>query len=160
MSMFDPNAFLDLEITEAFERRPALPVRDYPTLIQEVAARQWTSKDKYNDNGTLKSGVAYDLTLVVQVPMDIKEQIGLKTDTLTIKDSVMVDLNANGGLDTSPGANRQLRNYREALDMNKPGQAFRAREMAGRMVLLRIKHEEYPVGSGNLQEKPASVAKI
>ena len=44
--------------------------------------------------------------------------------------------------------------------MNKPGQAFRAREMAGRMVLLRIKHEEYPVGSGNLQEKPASVAKI
>lgn len=160
MSMFDPNAFLDLEITEAFERRPALPVRDYPTLIQEVAARQWTSKDKYNDNGTLKSGVAYDLTLVVQVPLDIKEQIGLKTDTLTIKDSVMVDLNANGGLDTSPGANRQLRNYREALDMNKPGQAFRAREMAGRMVLLRIKHEEYPVGSGNLQEKPASVAKI
>lgn len=160
MSMFDPNAFLDLEITEAFERRPALPVRDYPTLIQEVTARQWTSKDKYNDNGTLKSGVAYDLTLVVQVPLDIKEQIGLKTDTLTIKDSVMVDLNANGGLDTSPGANRQLRNYREALDMNKPGQAFRAREMAGRMVLLRIKHEEYPVGSGNLQEKPASVAKI
>lgn len=160
MSMFDPNAFLDLEITEAFERRPALPVRDYPTLIQEVAARQWTSKDKYNDNGTLKSGVAYDLTLVLQVPLDIKEQIGLKTDTLTIKDSVMVDLNANGGLDTSPGANRQLRNYREALDMNKPGQAFRAREMAGRMVLLRIKHEEYPVGSGNLQEKPASVAKI
>ena len=160
MSMFDPNAFLDLEITEAFERRPALPVRDYPTLIQEVTARQWTSKDKYNDNGTLKSGVAYDLTLVVQVHLDIKEQIGLKTDTLTIKDSVMVDLNANGGLDTSPGANRQLRNYREALDMNKPGQAFRAREMAGRMVLLRIKHEEYPVGSGNLQEKPASVAKI
>ena len=160
MSMFDPNAFLDLEITEAFERRPALPVRDYPTLIQEVTARQWTSKDKYNDNGTLKSGVAYDLTLVLQVPLDIKEQIGLKTDTLTIKDSVMVDLNANGGLDTSPGANRQLRNYREALDMNKPGQAFRAREMAGRMVLLRIKHEEYPVGSGNLQEKPASVAKI
>ena len=97
MSMFDPNAFLDLEITEAFERRPALPVRDYPTLIQEVTARQWTSKDKYNDNGTLKSGVAYDLTLVVQVPLDIKEQIGLKTDTLTIKDSVMVDLNANGG---------------------------------------------------------------
>lgn len=160
MSMFDPNAFLDLEITEAFERRPALPVRDYPTLIQEVTARQWTSKDKYNDNGTLKSGVAYDLTLVLQVPLDIKEQIGLKTDTLTIKDSVMVDLNANGGLDTAPGANRQLRNYREALDMNKPGQAFRAREMAGRMVLLRIKHEEYPVGSGNLQEKPASVAKI
>ena len=160
MSMFDPNAFLDLAITEAFERRPALPVRDYPTLIQEVTARQWTSKDKYNDNGTLKSGVAYDLTLVVQVPLDIKEQIGLKTDTLTIKDSVMVDLNANGGLDTSPGANRQLRNYREALDMNKPGQAFRAREMAGRMVLLRIKHEEYPIGSGNLQEKPASVAKI
>ena len=160
MSMFDPNAFLDLEITEAFERRPALPVRDYPTLIQEVTARQWTSKDKYNDNGTLKSGVAYDLTLVVQVPLDIKEQIGLKTDTLTIKDSVMVDLNANGGLDTSPGANRQLRNYREALDMNKPGVSFRAREMAGRMVLLRIKHEEYPVGSGNLQEKPASVAKI
>lgn len=161
MSMnFDPQAFLDLPVEEAFERRPPIPAKDYPAIIQDVQARQWQSKDKYNADGTPKAGIAYDVTLSLQIPLDIRESLGLKADTLTLKDSIMLDLNDQGGLDTSPGANRQLRNYREALDMNKPGVAFRAREMAGRMILVRVKHEEYPAGTGNIQERPNGVAKI
>ena len=157
---FDPQAFLDLPVDEAFERRPPIPAKDYTAIIQDVQARQWQSKDKYNADGTPKSGIAYDVTLSLQIPLDVREMTGLKTDTLTLKDSIMLDLNDQGGIDTSAGANRQLRNYREALDMNKPGVAFRAREMTGRMLLVRVKHEEYPVGSGNMQEKPAAVAKL
>jgi hypothetical protein len=158
MSMqFDPQAFLDLPVEEAFERRPPLPVKDYPAQIQDVTARQWQSKDKYNNDGSPKAGIAYDVALQIQIPLDVKEMLGLKTETLQIKDSIMLDLNDQGGLATEPGANRQLRQYREALDMNKPGQAFRARDMIGRMVLLRIKHEEY---QGNIQERPAGVTKL
>lgn len=154
---FDPQAFLDLPVDQAFERRPPLPVKDYPAQIQDVNARQWQSKEKFNNDGSPKTGIAYDVTLVVNIPLDIKDQLGLKTDTLTMKDSIMLDLNDQGGLATEPGSNRQLRQYREALDMNKPGQVFRARDMIGRMVLLRIKHEEY---QGNIQERPAGVSKL
>lgn len=154
---FDPSAFLDLPVDQAFERRPPLPVKDYPAIIQDVTARQWQSKDKYNADGSPKTGIAYDVSLSLQIPLDVKDQLGLKTDTLTLKDSIMLDLNDQGGLSTEPGANRQLRQYREALDMNKPGVAFRARDMIGRMVLVRIKHEEY---QGNIQERPAGVAKL
>lgn len=154
---FDPQAFLDLPVDQAFERRPPLPCKDYPAQIQDVNARQWQSKEKFNNDGSPKAGIAYDVTLVVNIPLDVKDQLGLKTDTLTMKDSIMLDLNDQGGLATEPGSNRQLRQYREALDMNKPGQVFRARDMIGRMVLLRIKHEEY---QGNIQERPAGVSKL
>lgn len=154
---FDPQAFLDLPIDQAFERRPPLPVKDYPAIIQDVTARPWQSKDKYNADGSPKAGIAYDVSLQVQIPLDVKDQLGLKTETMQMKDSIMLDLNEQGGLSTEPGANRQLRQYREALDMNKPGVTFRARDMIGRTVLLRIKHEEY---QGNIQERPAGVSKL
>jgi hypothetical protein len=157
LSTFDPQAFLDMPVDVAFERRNPLPAKDYPAQINDVQARPWQSKDKYNNDGTLKSGLAYDITLSVQIPLDVKEACGLKTDTLTLKDSIMLDLNENGGLATEKGTNNQLRAYREALDMNKPGVTFRAREMTGRMLLVRIKHEEY---QGNIQERVGGVARL
>lgn len=154
---FDPNAFLDLPIEEAFERRNPLPAKDYVSVIKEVTVRQWSSKDKYNEDGTLKSGVAYDVMHSIQIPQDLRESLGYDKDSLDIKDSIMVDLNAQGGLDTAKGKNGAMRRYREALDMNKAGETFRPRSMAGRMCLVRIKHEEY---QGNLQERIDGVAKL
>ena len=89
--------------------------------------------------------------------LDIREASGITNEELTVKDSIMLDMNPQGGLAAEPGANRQLRNYREALDMNKPGVTFRAREMVGRMVLVKIKHEDY---QGTPQERVASVAAL
>lgn len=154
---FDPNAFLDLAIDTPFERRNPLPAGDYPATIREVGVRQWQSKDKYDDSGNLKSGIVYDVALTLHIPLDVKERLKYTTDELQLKDSIMVDLNAQGGLDTAPGRNGSMRRYREALDMNKPGTAFRPREMAGRMVLVRVKHEEY---LGNIQERVDGVAKM
>ena len=154
---FDPNAFLDLPIDQAFERRTPLPAKDYVAQINEVTVRQWQSKDKYNEDGTLKSGVAYDVILDVQIPEDLRESLKYEKNSITMKDSIMVDLNAQGGLDTSPGKNGAMRRYREALDMNKPGEIFRPRNMAGRMLLVRIGHEEY---QGNIQERVTGVARL
>ncbi|MCE5191513.1 MAG: hypothetical protein LLG08_07130 [Actinomycetia bacterium] len=161
MSFFDPNAYLDLEITESFEKRPLVPASDFPSEIQEIIPREWASKDKVNADGSPKKGIMYEIKHNVLIPEDVKAAVGLKPDfKLVLTDYVMVDRNEQGGLDSSPGANRQLRAYREALDMNKPGVAFRPREMAGRIVLIRLKHEEYPIGSGNFSEKINGVAAV
>lgn len=154
---FDPNAFLDLPIDTAFERRLPFPAKDYVSVIKEVTVRQWTSKDKYDDQGNLKSGVAYDVVHSLQIPEDLRAQLNYTKDSFDIKDSIMVDLNAQGGLDTAPGKNGAMRRYREALDMNKPGEVFRPRSMAGRMLLVRIGHEEY---QGNIQERVTGVARL
>jgi len=157
---FDPIAFLDMPIDQPLERRPPLPARDYTAVIQSVSTRRWASKDKYDDTGNLKSGIAIDLELAIQIPQEIKEAVGIDKDSMVLKDSIMLDLNAQGGIDTSKGKNNALRRYREALDMNKAGETFKIAAMAGRLLLARVKHEEYPAGSGNLLEKIDSVAKL
>lgn len=156
-SHFDPTAFLDMPVDQEFTRRPPIPAIDYPATISDLSAREWKSDKKFNADGTPKTGIAYDVALTLEIPLDIRESLGLKTETLQLKDSIMLDLNDQGGMSTEPGANRQLRNYREALDMNKPGQVFRAREMIGRRLLVKIKHEEY---QGNIQERPAGVSAL
>ncbi len=41
--------------------------------------------------------------------------------------------------------------------MNKPGVPFRARDMIGKMLTVRVKHEDY---QGNIQERVGGVAKL
>jgi hypothetical protein len=157
---FDPIAFLDMPIDQVLERRAPLPARDYVAVIQSINTRRWSSKDKYDDSGNLKAGIAIDVELAVQIPQEIKEAAGLDKDSMVLKDSIMLDLNAQGGIDTSKGKNNALRRYREALDMNKPGETFKIAAMAGRMLLARVTHEEYPAGSGNLLEKIGTISKL
>lgn len=152
---FDPTAFLDMPVDQEFTKRPPIPAMDYPATISDITAREWQSKDKYDAQGNLKKGIAYDVALTLEIPLSIREATGIKSETLQLKDSIMLDLNDQGGLSTETGANRQLRNYREALDMNKPGVVFRAREMIGRRLLVKVKHEDY---QGNIQERPAGVS--
>ena len=56
MSQFDPQAFLDVSMEEALEKREVLPVGDYTAIIGEVSARAWTGK-----KDPTKSGIAWDL---------------------------------------------------------------------------------------------------
>lgn len=153
MSMFDAQSFLDATIDTALEKRDPLPTtREYQAVIGELTSRNWQSKD-----GT-KEGVAFDVPLMVSVPVDLQESGGLPP-TLNLRDGIMLDLTPAGAIDTAKGKNGKLRQYRDALDMNKPGEPFNPRNMQGRVVLVRIKHEEYPEGSGNLQERPVAVAR-
>lgn len=157
--IFDPAQFLDMPVDAPLERRPPLPLQDYTATIQELTAGKWQSKDKYNSDGSLKSGVKYDVKLQLEIPQDVQEKLGITLPTFMLNDGIMLELNEAGGIDTGVGKNRQLRNYREALDMNKVGESFRASNMVGRMLKVRIKHEIYPEGSDNIMEKVAGVAK-
>ena len=157
MQAFDPQAFLDLPVEAPLVKRPPIPAGDYTATIKDVTARPWQSKDKTNPDGSPKSGIAYDVALTIEVPEAARALVGLDSPTLELKDSIMLELNSAGMVDQSPGKNGALRRYREALDMNKPGETFRARSMVGRMLTVRIIHEEY---NGDLFERVRGVAKI
>lgn len=147
---FDPQAFLEMPIDTPLEKRPPLPVRDYNAQILEVNPAVWESKDK------TRSGMKYDVLLELSVPQDVQDGLGLAMPVFKLKDSIMLDLTDQGGLDSAPGRNRVLRNYREALDMNKAGQTFRAKDMIGRLIGVRLKHEDW---QGAPQERVDAVVK-
>jgi len=150
-SAFDPQSFLDAQITETMVKRPPLPVGDYRAVIGDISARQWTGKADPS-----KTGIAWDIPLTVEVPAAIQHDLGLMNSTLNLKDSVMIDLTENGTINTAPGANRRLRAYRDATDNNVAGQPFSARMLVGKVITVKIAHdiwEDAPI------EKITGVAK-
>lgn len=155
MGAFSVENFLDQETDQPLLRRPPLPVQDYIGIIGEVVTRPWVAKDD-----PTKSGYAVDFPIVLDIPADIVEQLGLSSNQITLKGGVMLDLTADGSIDWSQGKNAATRRYREALDMNKPGDKFSFRAMQGRPIRVKIKHREYPEGSGEFFEDVAAVARV
>lgn len=153
MSQFDASTFLDATTTEVSVKRPPIPVGDYTAVIGDLTTREWVSpKD------ATKHGIAIDVPLVIDLPQDIAASVGLIEPTLTVKDSIMLDLTEAGTLDMAPGKNGKLRKYRDATNNNQAGKPFNIRMLAGQVVTVKITHREYPEGSGDLFEQPASVA--
>lgn len=138
MSMFDPSTFLDATLDTPTEKRPPLPVGDYTAIVGEVKARAWQGKKDPS-----KSGIAWDIPLALEIPAEVQQDLGLNQSNLTITDSIMLDLTDGGTLDNTPGKNRRLRMYREAVDMNKAGDVFSARKMQGCVVKVKLSHEMY-----------------
>ena len=161
MQHFDPSAFLDMPVDEALVKRPTINPGDYTAIIKDVVAEPWQSKDKVDERtGQLKSGIKYSITLTVEVPEAERTRIGLDKTSLEMKDSIMLELNDAGGIDTGAGKNGALRRYRDATDTNKPGVSFSARQLIGKPVCVRLAHREWPPGSGDLFEEVKGVAKL
>lgn len=158
---FDPAAFLDVQVTEALVKRPPIDVGDYVATVKDITANAWQSKSKVDERtGQLKSGLKYDLVLTIEVPEAVREKIGLTNSSIELRDSIMLELNSAGGIDTAPGKNGGLRRWRDATDLNKPGVPFTARQFVGKMVMLKIGHREYPEGSGELVEQIEGVGRV
>ena len=136
MSNFDPASFLDATTTEALTRRPPIQAGiELVGIIGEPKPRQ--SQGKKDPTATftfLDLPVEIDLT---QNPA-VAAAIGQAKVTLTY--GFMIDITASGALDTSPGKNGRLRQLRDALGMNKPGEAFSIRNLQGRQIRVKIGH--------------------
>lgn len=154
MSIFDPQAFLNATVDTPSVKRPPLPAQNpaspdglYIGILSEPVPKQWSSKDQ------TKSGVKMDVSITVDVPAEVQQSHGLPP-TVVLFDSIMLDQLPNGGIDNSPGKNRRMRVYREAVDMNKPGDAFAFRMLTGRPVKVKVDHELY---NGEIQERVGNV---
>ncbi len=148
--VFDPNMFLEITVDSPFEDRIPLPIGEYTAMVGQITARSWQSKD-----GT-KSGVAWDIPLVVDVPPEVQQQCNCGP-TLKIVDSAMLDINESGqGFDMGPGRNRILKDYREATDTNRPGDKFGAKVLQGKVIKVKITHDLW---EGRVREKIAGRAR-
>ena len=147
-SVFDPAAYLNATTSDAYERRPPLPAGDYISIIKEVKVQSW-QKDG-------KSGIRFVVIHSVEVPPDIREDLGLDA-TLTVQDSLVAHLTEQGGLDWKPGRNSRLGNYRLATGLNTPGEPFSPSMLAGKVVKARIGHEEF---QGVLRERINGVTSV
>lgn len=136
MSTFDPALFLDATISEPSVRRPPLPAgREIIGVIGEVKSRSWRGKED-----PTKSGIAIDVPVKLDLSShpDLVQLVG--TTELALTDSIMLDTTPQGGIDMAPGKNNKVRRYREALDMNKPGDVWSPRAMQGRLIKVKIGH--------------------
>lgn len=136
-SAFDPTLYLDATISEPSVRRPPLPAgRELVGIVGEVKPRTWQSKDD-----PTKSGIAVDIPVKIDLAAypDLQQVVGATEVTLT--DGLILDVvPGSGAIDNAPGKNSKLRRWREALDLNKPGDTFSFRLMQGRMVKVKIGH--------------------
>lgn len=152
MSVFSPETFLDAQITEASVKRPPLMAGlELIGIIKDVKPRTWQGKKDPS-----QSGVAMDPIIEFDLSQNPTEQARTGLEKVTIQDSIMLNLTEGGAIDLSPGKNGRLRQYREALGMNNAGEAFSFRNMIGRPIRVKIKHDQY---EGELFDKIDSVAK-
>ncbi len=152
MSQFDPATFLHATTTEAATRRPLIPTENpaddnglYQAVIGEVTMA----------SGIIGKGdragqpwVQAVIPLRIQLPPEVQALVGGQSE-LTITDRPMLDT-VNGALDWTVGKNRGLRTYREATGLNVKGEPFSIAMLGGKMVKVKITHEEY---QGNFNEK-------
>jgi len=151
MSAFDPATFLSATMDQPLEKRSPLPEGDYIGVIGKPEIRVNAGKKDPS-----KTYIFLDIPITVEVPADLQASLSLPP-TLTVRDSLILDQTAAGGLDMSPGRNTGLRRYREALDLNKPGDSFSISGLEGRPIRAKVRHELY---NEQIQERVGGIAAV
>lgn len=157
ISGFDPNLFLQAEQTEVNVKRPPLPTINptrpdgaYIAVVKSVEASSGVI-DKGDRAG--QPWLSMVIQLELEVPPQVQDQLGIKLEkgTITLTDRAFIDLTPQRTIDNSVGKNRRQRQYRDALDMNKPGDVWSWNRAVGQVLAVKVEHEMY---NGEVQERP------
>jgi hypothetical protein len=158
VSAFDPALFLDAQQSEVNEALPPLPVENpaspdglYTAIIGEVKT----------DTGIIGKGersgepwLSMVVPLKLEIPQQLQEGLGYPP-VYQLTDRVFLDLTPGGkGIDNSKGKNRRQKEYRDALDLNKPGDIWSWRKAVGQAVKVKAEQEMY---QGRPVAKPGAI---
>lgn len=131
--MFDPNQFLDMQVTESNDTKVIpVPVGEFLATVDDVKVRPWQSK-----TDSSKAGLALDIVWSVQDQQVLSD---LGREKVTVKQGIMLDLTDAGGLDMGKGKNVSMGRLREACDLNQPGKPFAFSMLMGRMAKIKVEH--------------------
>lgn len=145
---FDPQSFLDATVNEANSTEIInLDEGEYTAQAGEVEIVSWQSKDG-SKNG-LKLVVPWEV-------LDDAAKAKTKRNKIVVRQDVMLDLTDNGTLDMSEGKNTNLGRLRDAVGLNRKGEPFNMRMLAGRTAKIRVGLREY---EGRRFEEVRGVAK-
>lgn len=147
---FNPEQFLDMQVTDANSTKlTPVPEGEYLAVIDSVKARPWQKKDDPS-----VAGMALDIVWSID---DATLKATLDRETIKVKQGVMLDLAASGGLDMGKGKNVTLGRLREAVDLNAPGQPFSFNMLPGRAAKVSVKHR---IDGENIYDEVKAVAKV
>ncbi len=133
-SAFDPNSFLDSQTTEASVKRPAIPaMTELVAVVKDLKAQSGPQK-----GDPTKTYTAINMILEIDLTQNPGVQALLGLDSVMMYDIIFLDINEGDQLDMAPGRNNKLRKYREACNLNQPGQPFSPRMFMGRMIKVQI----------------------
>jgi hypothetical protein len=143
LSGFDPSLFMSATLTEPSVRRPPLPAGI--VLRGTIGEPKFRQTQGTKDSNRGETYTWLDLPIEIDLPSQnpaLATQIG--TDKVTLTHSFRIDLAEGGkGFDMAVGKNSGLRQLREALDLNKPGDTFSIPMTQGRVVLAKISNRPY-----------------
>lgn len=126
---FDPSVFEQQQFTDANDTRyVAIPEGEYLALIKDKKFRQE------------KGYTILDITWLID-DQGVKDATGMKEPT--VRQSLFLDVTANGGLDFGKGKNVRLGRLREATGLNVPGQPFSFNMLEGRPARISVKHRPH-----------------
>jgi len=134
MSSFDPNTFLNSLVTETFQKRNLVPVRDYIGEIGEVKFRSGQQR-----KDPTKEWNALNIPITVDLSSDPEAMAAVGQPKVTLYDFVGLDLTPSGTLDTAPGRNSRLARYRAAIGAETG--PFSPSMLQGKFVRVKVKHE-------------------
>ncbi len=126
---FDPNAFLAATTTESLDTRYIpIPIGEYPAIINQLAVRKQVNPKDQTETWTI-----LDITYALD-DAGVREATGL--DNPTIRQSIFLDIDAGGDIDTAKGKNINLGRLREALGLNTPGAEFSLSMLNGQACIV------------------------
>lgn len=158
-SPFDPALFLDAQVSEVNETLPPLPVENpaspdgcYTAIIGEVKT----------ETGTIGKGdragqpwLSVIIPLKLEIPQQLQEGLGYPA-VYQLTDRAFLDLTPQNTIDNAKGKNRRQKEYREALNLNKPGDVWSWRKAVGQAVKVKVEQEMY---EGRPIAKPGLIMK-
>lgn len=130
---FDAASFLQSQVTGVNDTKVVPPpVGEFTAVIEKIDARQVQGKKDPSKVYTFLE-VTWDID-------DANVKALLSREKVTVRQSVSLDFNEQGGLDMGKGRNIGLGRLREATGLNAPGVPFSFDQLAGRLAKVRIKH--------------------
>lgn len=143
MSIFDPKTFGSMEFTGANATESVTtPVGEFFAAIKSVDVKTWESHDK--TKGGLKLAILWNIDGSEKTPdgPPLKDIIG--RDSAIVRQDIMLDLNDAGMLDFGKGMNVALGRLREAIGLNRPGEAWSFPMFVGRQAKVNVVHRADP----------------
>lgn len=138
---FNPESFLEATFTDSTSSELApVPAGEYIATIKSV-----TPKGGEKDG---RPWAKLDVAFTIDDPI-VVEELGRVP---TVFYGVFLDLDANGNIDQRPNKNINVGRLREAVDLNKKGDAFTFNMMVGKQVKVKVDHRIW-------QDKPQAEVK-
>lgn len=138
-SVFDPESFLDTEVPEELSTE-ITPVPEYDAVPGMVKPGSLTVRQHYNAEKDHTSTIL-NLDWVVD-DQEARDVTGRPEPT--VRQTIFLDLDANGSISTEKGKNVALGRVYEAVGLN--GKKPTLRMLEGRAAKLRIRHQMANIG--------------